>query len=181
MPCNASSKIPQPSEGLYYALLRPPPAGNQRCASTRRSPRQLPKPSFLLRIPNAARCRSAGSCVSLPTNTSVPVEKLHASPFSSERPAQKSHKKITAVGTRVAQDKYASRRKIKKHGRPSSSRRRPAELRRRLAAGRKTKPVRRGQALRVSPRTPVTLLPVEPLADDDAAAGRRFSCWSVRG
>ena len=76
----------------------------------------------------------------------------------------------------VAQDKYAnnaSRRKKQKHGRPSSSRRRPAVLRRREPARRSTKPERRGQALRASPRTLIAILSIEPVADDDAAAGRR--------
>ena len=104
----------------------------------------------------------------------------YTSPSPQTEQATKKPKRSHAVGTPAAQDKYCKRREIKKHGRPSSSRRRFTDLRRRLATGRKTKPERRGQALRARAGAPVTLLPVEPVSHNNAAAGRRFSCWSVR-
>ena len=97
----------------------------------------------------------------------------YTSPSPQTEQATKKPKRSHAVGTPAAQDKYCKRREIKKYGRPSSSRRRFTELCRREPARRPAEPERRGQALRVSPRTLIAILPVEPVSHNNAAAGRR--------
>ena len=168
-------KIAQPSEGLLLPCCY---GRHQLKTSAARAhvgcPRQPTKAELLSRIPPHARCRSAGSCVSLPTNTSVPVEKLHAALSLQRDQHKKAIKKSQPVGARVARKINTPVDAKKKHGRPSSSRRRFTELRRREPAGRPAEPLRRGQALRARPRTLVTILPIEPVSHNNAAAGRRF-------
>ena len=126
----------------------------------RRDARLLALPLAFALPPNTSELAGAGSCETL---------KLQ----------QQSQKKSTSQPS-VARRKINTANNAvdaKTDGRPSSRRRRPAELRRRLATGRKTKPVRRGQALRPRAGAFVTLLPIEPVSHNDAAA----RCWFSRG
>jgi len=99
----------QPLEGVYYALLQPFTCKNE-AKRTAASPRPSPTPSIYIAVyPAAASCLKAGSCVSLRPNTSLIAERVHASSFPfRESSHKKAIKKITPVGARVAQDKYAN-------------------------------------------------------------------------
>ena len=177
--------MPQTSEGLYYALLQRSPAGKPRahrlCTDELfgLADIHLLRPCIRRRSQPALQrhlhCHPTHLC------SWKPFTRLAFGSPSAHN--QKSHKILQpSIGTRsrVAQDKYASRREIKKHGRASSRRRRPAVLRRRLSTGRKTKPERRGQALRPRAGAPLTLLTLEPVSHNNAAAGRRAGSGRVR-